>query len=92
MAASVLLRLLDVDPANVVAIGDGSNDAAMLQLVGTGVAVANASPAALVAASLVAPSNDEDGVAVALRSIFLGDMSARQLMRRTPPCTSGGQS
>lgn len=69
-----LLRLLGdlgVDPANVLAIGDGENDAEMLRLAGIGVAVANAMPHAKEAADFVVASNDEDGVAEAIERFVL---------------------
>ena len=37
-----LLKLLGVDPAAVLACGDGENDVEMLQMVGTSVAMGNA--------------------------------------------------
>ena len=39
-----LLGELGVDPANVLACGDGENDVEMLQLVGTSCAMGNAAP------------------------------------------------
>ena len=61
-----LLRLaehLGLSRDEVMAFGDGQNDAPMLAAAGTGVAVANACPEALAAADTVAPPNTEDGVA-----------------------------
>ena len=57
---------LGVDQADVVAYGDNQNDIAMLRWAGTGVAVANAHPSVLAAASAVTASNDDDGVAAHL--------------------------
>lgn len=66
-----LCEYLGIDPQRVVAIGDHDNDIPMLKVVGMPVAMANASPGALAHARWVAPSIDEDGVAVALRKFIL---------------------
>ena len=57
--------------ANCIAFGDGANDLTMIEAAGTGVAMANACPAVLAAADYVTSSNDEDGVAAALRHFAL---------------------
>lgn len=54
---------LDIDPACSMAFGDGLNDVSMLRDAGVGVAMGNASDQVKAAANLVAPTNDEDGVA-----------------------------
>lgn len=61
-----VLAHLQIDPARVMALGDGENDVEMLQLAGLGVAMGNAMPAAKKAADVVTATNDEDGVAQAL--------------------------
>ena len=48
---------------NCMSFGDGLNDLSMVEAAGTGVAMANAHPDVLAAADVVAPSNDDDGVA-----------------------------
>ena len=53
--------------ANCMAFGDGMNDLTMIEAAGVGVAMANAHPRVLAAADHVTRSNDEDGVACALR-------------------------
>lgn len=55
---------------NVMGFGDGLNDLTMVRDTGFGVAMANAVPEVLAAAKFVAPSNDEDGVAVAIERIL----------------------
>jgi hydroxymethylpyrimidine pyrophosphatase-like HAD family hydrolase len=50
-----------------MAFGDGLNDLSMVKMAGTGVAMANAAPEVLAAADYVTLSNDDDGVAAALR-------------------------
>ena len=52
---------------NCMAFGDGANDLTMVRAAGIGVAMANACPEVLAAADYVTRSNDEDGVAAALR-------------------------
>ena len=61
---------LGIDPAEVAAIGDGSNDLAMLTAVGTAVAMGNAVPAVREIAQLVTDTNDRDGVARAVHALL----------------------
>ena len=62
---------LGLSLANCIAFGDGANDLTMVEAAGTGVAMANACEAVLAAADYVTSSNDEDGVAAALRHFAL---------------------
>jgi Cof subfamily protein (haloacid dehalogenase superfamily) len=55
-----------VEPASVVAIGDGPNDLGLFAYAGTSVAPANARPEVLAAADWITTSNDDDGVGHAL--------------------------
>ena len=55
--------------SDVLAFGDGLNDLPLLTWAGRGIAVANAHPAVLAAATLVTATNDEDGVAVVLERL-----------------------
>ena len=57
--------------ANCMALGDGTNDLTMIEAAGCGVAMANAHPKVLAAADYVSLSNDEDGVAAALKHFNL---------------------
>lgn len=57
---------LGIAPNEVLAIGDGENDLAMLQFAGTSVAPINACERAKTLADWIAPSNDESAVARAL--------------------------
>ncbi|MGH3738962.1 MAG: HAD family hydrolase [Micromonosporaceae bacterium] len=59
-----------IDPSGVTAYGDMPNDVPMLSWAGRGVAMANAHPLALEVADEVTGSNDADGVAVHLESLF----------------------
>ena len=55
----------------VLAIGDGENDAEMIEEAGIGIAVGNASQKAKDAAGWIAPSNNENGVAWAVEKFVL---------------------
>jgi Cof subfamily protein (haloacid dehalogenase superfamily) len=57
---------LDVPLASVVAVGDAANDAPMLAIAGTAVAMGQADDALKEVAHLVAPAVDADGVATLL--------------------------
>lgn len=50
----------------MIAFGDGQNDASMLEYVGTGVAMANAVDELKAVADEVTKSNEEDGIAYSL--------------------------
>jgi len=66
-----LARHLNIPLSEVMAIGDNVNDLEMLQAVGWGVAMGQASATIKAAAHAVTASNAEDGVAVAIeRYIF----------------------
>lgn len=56
-----------------MAFGDGSNDISMLRAAGVGVAMANASQAALDAADCTTASCDEDGVAQVLERLLAAE-------------------
>lgn len=71
-----LCRLLGIDPARVLAIGDSDNDIPMLETAGYAVAMGNASPGVRAVADWVAPSLSEDGVARALERLILAPLSA----------------
>jgi hydroxymethylpyrimidine pyrophosphatase-like HAD family hydrolase len=67
---AMVCQELGVAADEVVAFGDMPNDLPMLTWAGTSYAMANGDPTVLAAAQHVAPSNDEDGVAVVLAAIF----------------------
>ncbi|HKT69146.1 MAG TPA: HAD-IIB family hydrolase, partial [Terriglobales bacterium] len=76
-----LAQSLGVVPADIMAIGDNFNDLEMLEFAGHPVVMANAAPDLVHLARkrgwLIAPVNDEDGVAhiveSALESVSRGD-------------------
>ena len=71
MGVRTLCALLGIEPGRVLAIGDNDNDIPMLEAVGFGVAMGNATPGVRAVARWVAPSIDEDGAAVALQRLVL---------------------
>ena len=71
-ALAALCDDLGISADEVVAFGDAPNDLPMLQWAGRGIAVANAHPTVLAAVNEVAPSNEDDGVAVILEQLIAG--------------------
>ena len=67
-AVQALAQHLGIAMTEVMAIGDNHNDLDMLLAAGLRVAMDNAVPEVKQIATHVVPSNDEDGVAVALRT------------------------
>ena len=63
---------LGISPADAVAFGDSSNDLAMIEAAGDGVAMGNASPEVRAAADHVAPPCGEAGVARYLEPMLRG--------------------
>jgi Cof subfamily protein (haloacid dehalogenase superfamily) len=69
-ALELVCRALDIAPDEALAIGDAESDAAMFRVAGIGVAMGNALPDVQARATVVAPTNDEDGVAWALANLL----------------------
>lgn len=71
-AVRELCEAMEIDPANVMALGDGENDKEMLAYVGLGIAVGNASAATkLVADVVMTETNDDDAVAKAVEKYVI---------------------
>lgn len=70
-----LLESLAIEPAHVIAFGDGENDVEMLHLAGIGVAMGNATPVTKRAANYVTTSNDDDGIADALEKLVFAEQA-----------------
>lgn len=68
-----LLEHLGVKREEVMAIGDGTCDVAMLQLAGMGVAMGQAPDSVKVCADYITASNEEDGVAAAVEKMILSE-------------------
>ena len=65
----------NIQPAEIIAVGDDLNDLAMLRSAGLGVAMGNAHPDAKAIAKRIIGSNGEDGLA-----IFLEELIDRQMI------------
>lgn len=72
-ALKILGELLHIRPEDIMAFGDASNDLAMIQAVGTGVAMENGIEEVKGAADHVAPPNDADGVARFIEAYVLNE-------------------
>ena len=73
-ALRALAEHLAIPMEDVMAFGDGQNDAAMLEAAGTGVAMANAVDECRAVAQMMAPDNREDGVAQVIERMLDGAM------------------
>ncbi len=65
-----LVAILGLDLSQVAAIGDGYNDIEMIREAGLGIAMGNAPAAVKSAADWVTGTNNEAGVAQAVRRLF----------------------
>ena len=70
-ALRALADNLGIPMGRVMALGDNDNDVPMLRVAGYGVAMGNATPAAIAAADWLAPVNEASGVAAAVRCLAL---------------------
>ena len=71
VALEQLARRHDIDPQEILAIGDDENDAEMIAGAGIGVAMGNAVPAVLDVADHQTDSNEDDGAARAIERFIL---------------------
>lgn len=69
-ALEKLSRHVGIPGERILAIGDGWNDKSMFDVAAVGVAVANATPNVLAEADIIAPSNEDDGVAWVLEQVL----------------------
>ena len=70
-ALSRLAEILDIQPSEIMAMGDANNDIEMLEFAGLGIAMGNASDHVKSLADAVTASNEEDGVARAIEKYIL---------------------
>ena len=70
-AMSALVQKMGIHMSEVLAIGDGEADINMLQMAGTGVAMANATEGVRRCADFTTLSNDEDGAALAIEKAIV---------------------
>lgn len=68
---AVLLEKIGITREEMIAMGDGYNDLSMIKYAGLGIAMGNAQEPVKAAADYIAPSNDEDGVVIAVEQHFL---------------------
>ena len=66
-----LAEMLSIDISEVMAFGDGDNDASMIKEAGLGVAMGNSGKMALEVADYVTDSNNDNGVAKAIEKFVL---------------------
>ena len=74
-ALKLVAAYLAIPLKHILVIGDSHNDLSMFEVAGMAVAMGNAPEEVKAAADLVAPSNDEDGVAWILRELVLRHLS-----------------
>ena len=72
VALAALAASFGISPAEVMACGDSYNDLEMLKFAGYSIAMDNAVPELKDVASFVTKSNQQDGVALAIRRFALG--------------------
>lgn len=69
-ALEEIIKLMNISKEEVVTIGDNVNDLKMITNAGLGVAMGESAPYVKQSADIIAPTNDEDGVAIILNKIF----------------------
>lgn len=69
-ALEEIIKLMNISKEEVVTIGDNANDLKMIKNAGLGVAMGESAPYVKQSADIIAPTNDEDGVAIILNKIF----------------------
>lgn len=69
-ALEEIIGLMNISKEEVVTIGDNANDLKMITNAGLGVAMGESVPYVKQSADIIAPTNDEDGVAIILNKIF----------------------
>jgi hydroxymethylpyrimidine pyrophosphatase-like HAD family hydrolase len=85
-AAAWLCDRLGIPLSEAAAFGDSDNDLDLLARVGTPVAMANATAACRARARIIAPPNDEDGVAHVLEAWLARPGDAESRVRFEQPC------
>ena len=76
---AVLMEQLGVTRDEVMAIGDGVCDVAMIQLAGMGVAMGNSVDSVKICADYTTDTNENDGVAQAVEKLILADIRATKI-------------
>lgn len=68
-----IAKALNINLEEMAACGDGLNDIPMLETAGLGIAMANAYDEVKAVADMLAPSNDDDGVAWVIENVIMKD-------------------
>ena len=71
VGVEMLCHHLDIDPKEVITMGDAGNDAHMVEFAGMGIAMGNAFPELKEIANYITKTNEEDGVAYAINKFVL---------------------
>ena len=69
-AIKYLLPILQINPEDVIAIGDNINDKEMIEYAGLGVCMGQSTPVIKEISDMITDSNNEDGVAKILEKIY----------------------
>lgn len=72
-AIKLLAKKLGVQPQDIICIGDAENDIHMIKFAGMGVAMGNAYASVKKAADYITRTNEEDGVAHAIKKFILSE-------------------
>ncbi|MBR2946218.1 MAG: Cof-type HAD-IIB family hydrolase [Bacteroidaceae bacterium] len=78
-AMSALVQKLGISLSDVLAIGDGTADVAMLQQAGTGIAMGNALEGVKHCADQITLTNDEDGAAIAIEKAIVEEVRKTEI-------------
>lgn len=70
-AVKALAEYYNIEAENIMCIGDNENDVSMIEYAGIGVAMGNAIDAVKKVADYITETNDEDGVAKAIKEIII---------------------
>ncbi len=74
-ALKKIMKMLNIEPSHVIAIGDSQNDVGMLRLAGKGIVMGNASHAVKNEADFIVADNNSSGVAEAIYKFALAGKS-----------------
>ena len=69
-ALEELIKLMSISKEEVVTIGDNANDVKMIKNAGLGIAMGESAPYVKQNADIITLTNEEDGVADALKKVF----------------------
>lgn len=78
-AMSALVQKMGIGMEEVLAIGDGAADINMIQMAGTGIAMANATEGVRRCADFTTLSNDEDGAALAIERAIVAEAQTTEI-------------